>query len=125
MIVMILVALGALGTAIFSYTQLQDAKKDVSAEKSANPTTASIVNKVKLLIDVPQDETPSIATVEDAAKLKDQPFFTNAQNDDTILLYAKAKKAIIYRESTNKIINVGPIDLSATEDAGTSETSSE
>ena len=60
---------------------------------------------------VPADETPTLASVTDKTKLKDQPFFKDAENGDQILIFPQAKKAIIYRESTNKLINVGPIAI--------------
>ncbi|HMS25076.1 MAG TPA: hypothetical protein PKB15_05245 [Acidimicrobiia bacterium] len=126
-IMMAVLAFIALGGAVFSFLQLQDAEKDAkkNPKVAEKQQVSSIVNKVKKLIDVPKNETPSIVNVEDATKLKSQSFFTNVKNGDTILLYTKAKKAIIYRESTNKIINVGPFDLSGTEDTGTTETTSE
>ena len=73
--------------------------------------TKSVVEKVGKLIALPTDETPSLATVQDKSKLKDQPFFKNALNGDKLLLFIKAKKAILYRESTNKIIEVAPINI--------------
>lgn len=61
---------------------------------------------------LPSDEQPTVATVSDPNKLKDQPFFAGAEKDDKLLIYTNSKKAIIYRPSTNKIINVGPIAIS-------------
>lgn len=71
-----------------------------------------LVGEVAKLIDLPKGETPTIATVQDKTKLKDQAFFANAQNGDKLLIYAQAKKAIIYRPAAHKVINVGPIALS-------------
>lgn len=67
---------------------------------------------VAKLIKLPADEEPTIATVEDKDKLRDQPFFADTENGDKILIYTKAKKAIIYRPNSNSIINVGPIVIS-------------
>ena len=60
---------------------------------------------------LPTGETPTIATVTDASKLKDQAFFTNAVTGDKVLIYTNAKKAFLYRPSTNKIINIAPVNL--------------
>lgn len=72
--------------------------------------------KVGKLMQLP-NETPSTATVLDKDKLKDQAFFANAENGDKILIYATAKKAILYRPSTNQIIEVMPIALDAEKNA--------
>ena len=70
-----------------------------------------IVAKVDNLIELPSDEEPTLATISDQEKLKNQSFFANAQNGDKVLIYAKAGKAILYRPSTNKIVEVAPINL--------------
>ena len=55
---------------------------------------------------LPEGEQPTLATVTDKEKLNGQEFFTRAQNGDKLLVYVKAKKAILYRPSTGKIIEV-------------------
>jgi hypothetical protein len=70
-----------------------------------------IVTEVGKLISLPADETPTVATVTDVEKLKDQPFFANAQNDDKVLIYTNAKKAILYRPSEKRIIEVGAVNI--------------
>lgn len=79
------------------------------AKKEAEDTTA-MVGK---LMTLPKDEKPTIATIADKKKIdvKQQPFFTNAANGDKVLLYVKAKKAILYRPSNNKIIEVGTLNV--------------
>ena len=70
-----------------------------------------LIEKVGKLIKLPQNEQPAIATVSDIAKLKGQPFFDNAKNGDKVLIYEKAQKAILYDPQTNKLVEVGPVDL--------------
>jgi len=60
------------------------------------------------LMELPH-ETPTIATVTDVNKLEDQPFFAKAQNGDKVLIFSAAQRAIIYRPSTNKVIDITPI----------------
>lgn len=107
-----LLLLGALGGTWYFYNKYQQLRKNPSAAVQAD--TKALVDRVGKLMELPTGETPTIATIQDKDKLKDQPFFKDAQNGDKILIYAQAKKAIIFRESNNKIINVGPIAINDT-----------
>jgi len=95
--------------AFYFYKQYQDIKKNPN--QAAQAETTQLVAAVGKLIDLPKDETPTIATVLDKEKLKGQDFFLNAENGDKILIYTKDKKVIIYRPTQNKLINVGPIAI--------------
>lgn len=102
----------ALIPSYYFYTKYQQAQKLLKNPQQASiDQTKSVVAMVGKLIALPTDETPSLATVQDKTKLKDQPFFKNAMNGDKLLLFIKAKKAILYRESSNKIIEVAPINI--------------
>jgi len=102
----------ALIPSYYFYTKYQQAQKLLKNPQQVSlEQTKSVVDKVGKLIALPNDETPSLATVQDKSKLKDQPFFKNAVNGDKLLLFIKAKKAILYRESNNKIIEVAPINI--------------
>ncbi len=83
-----------------------------TAQAQAEANT--LVAKVSKLMTLPTDETPTIATVTDVSIVADQPFFKNAQNGDKVLIYQKAGKAILYRESENKIIEVGAVNFNQT-----------
>lgn len=82
----------------------------------------SLVAQVGRLMELP-DEQPTVATVTDVEKLKNQPFFAKSQNGDKVLIFTNAKKAVLYRPSTNLIIDVAPVTLGsdATASAQTSE----
>lgn len=72
-----------------------------------------LVAKVGNLMVLPSNESPTIASVKDKTQLPDIPLFANVQNGDQILIYQKAQKAIVYRPSINKIIEVSPINLNS------------
>lgn len=72
-----------------------------------------LIEKVGRLIVLPEGEQPTIATVQDLEKLKDQPFFARAQTGDKVLIYSVSKKAILYRPSVGKIIEVAPFTPSS------------
>lgn len=89
------------------YSKYQNLKKNPGA--ATQEETKTLTDAVGKLIELPKDETPTVATVLDKDKLKDQTFFKNAENGDKVLVYVNAKKAILYRASTNKVIDVAPV----------------
>mgnify|MGYP001402941555 CR=1 FL=1 len=78
---------------------------------AAQAEVDATVAKVGKLITLPTDEKPTVATVTDASKVKDQTFFQNSVNGDIVLIYTKAQKAILYRPTENKIVEVGAVNI--------------
>ncbi|HEX8182576.1 MAG TPA: hypothetical protein VF575_03160 [Candidatus Saccharimonadales bacterium] len=72
-------------------------------------TTAEVVKQVSKHILLPSGEQPTVATVSDASKVRNQAFFTNAASGDKVLVYAQAKKAYLYRPSIDRMIEVAPL----------------
>lgn len=112
--VAVLVALAS-APSIYFFRQYQKAQLRLNnpteaAKQDANDTIVA-VGRLMLL---PTGEEPTVMQVTDVSKLKDQPFFANAQNGDKVLIYTQAKKAILYRSETNKIIDVAPINIGNT-----------
>jgi hypothetical protein len=110
-IIAIVIVVLAIASSFYFYTKYQSVSKNSS--KSSSAEVQELINRVGKLIILPKNETPSVATVSDRAKLEDQAFFANAQNGDKVLIYSQAKKAILYRPSTNMIIDVAPVNLGA------------
>jgi len=73
------------------------------------------IEEVGKLILLP-NETPTLATVTDLEKVKDQEFFKNAKGGDKVLIYTNAKKAYLYRPSEKRIIEVGIVNMSTTQE---------
>ncbi|MDQ3158966.1 MAG: hypothetical protein M3P98_02415 [bacterium] len=115
-VLILLLFAGSLGGTYFFYTKYQEVKEnpDIVVKQQVD----AIVQKVSKLINLPQDETPSLATIEDIGQLKDQHFFDNAENGDQVLIYTKAAQAIIYRERENRLINVGPVAINGNAQVG-------
>lgn len=103
---MALLLVGALGAAGYFYNKAYGSKNADPAKEAA-----AVVERVGKLMILPTDETPTIATVSDPAKLRDQKFFTNAKEGDKVLIYTHAGKAILYDPAANKIVEVAPINL--------------
>lgn len=112
--ILVVLALAGFAAAGYMYSQYTTLKNDPQASQKAQADkTNALKEKIGKLISVPKDETPTLATVTDKTKLKDQPFFKDAENGDQILIFPQAKKAIIYREKENRLINVGPIAITS------------
>lgn len=99
----------------FYFKKYHDLKNHpISSDQAAQAEADRTIAEVGKLYNLPKDEKPSVATVKDKEKLKDQAFFANAENGDITLIYSTAKLAILYRPSTKKIINVSSVSISNT-----------
>ncbi len=116
----LLISTSTAGWYYYQYKKLSDApaKAAAQAEAELNSIVASIEKGMLL----PPNETPTIATVTDKDKLASQPFFAQSQNGDKVLLYTQAGKAILYRPSIQKVIDITTIrtNTEATESASPS-----
>ncbi len=108
-IALFILVIAALGSTGYFYWQYKTLSQNPAV--STQTDNSKLLEQVGKLINLPQDETPTIATVTDPSLLRNQDFFINAEKGDKVLIYTQANKAIIYRPSTNKLIDVGPITV--------------
>ncbi len=106
---------GSSASAAYLYKQVRVLQAD--PQKQAQADAEALIGKVSALIVLPSEEKPTIATVSDTEKLKDQPFFANAKSGDKVLIYTQAKKAVLYNPESNKIVEVAPVNIGATNTA--------
>lgn len=100
---------GSVGSLVF-YGKYRDTEERLKqATLASGDNVNAVIAKVGKLIKLPEDELPTIATISDLDKLKGQAFFARAKVGDKVLLYTKAKKAILYDPKDNVIIEVGPL----------------
>lgn len=123
---LVVVAVLGLGYGVKTIKSLTDAKKELESIKSNSnekdkKEAMAIVEQVGKLVILPEGEEPTVATVTDPAKLADQPFFENSEAGDKVLIYTTAQRAILYRPSNNKVIEIAPLNLEG--DAGVAGTS--
>lgn len=96
---------------LVAYNWLQNGKQVVGTDGKLNTAAVkALIDEVGDKMELPQNETPTIATVTDVTKLADQPFFRNAKNGDKVMIFGSTKEAILYRPSIHKIIAVAPIN---------------
>lgn len=97
--------------ALYFYSRYQNLRSTFSdPDKMAQKKQQQLISRVAKIIELPSGEDPTIFTVSDLSKLKNQPFFDRAKEGDKLLVFNQVKKAILYRPSTNKIIEVGPVN---------------
>jgi len=108
-LIIIIIAIGGIYGTVHFYNKYKSLTVDANAK--AQEETKKLVNTLGRLIELPKDEMPTVATISDISKLKGQTFFSSAKNGDILFAYTASMKAILYRPSTNKIINVAPITI--------------
>ena len=82
--------------------EMQDASQ-ASGEDVAN----EVLEKVVLLIDIPMDPKPTVATINDIDRLKEaNPFFEAAKNGDYLIL--TGNRAVLYDSERNIVLDVAP-----------------
>lgn len=117
MVIVIIVALLAMAGCVWLYLKYSNVKKQMNVlaspqgqQEIAKQEAKVLLEKVGKLIVLPIGEEPTIATITDADSLKkEQEFYKDALNGDKVIIYMQTKKAIIYNEAKNILINVGPI----------------
>lgn len=98
-----LIAILSLIAAVYFYVQSRRAQDD---KNSGSEEIKQVVALVGALMELPVNETPTLATVTDKEKLSGQPFFQKSENGDKVLIYETSGKAILYRPSTKKIVDI-------------------
>lgn len=109
--VLALVALAGIG---YLYNENQKLRNDPKVlEQAKAKKNQEMLARLGKIYSVPTDETPAIWTVDNKENLKNNPFFKDAEVGDYLIVFAKAKKAVIYRDAANKVINSGPIAIAS------------
>lgn len=99
-----LIMISLTAAAIYFYWQYQQLR-------TQNPENEikQITKKLSMFMELPSDAVPTLATVTEKEKLSDQEFFKKALNGDKVLIYLDEGKAILFRPSTGKVIDVAPV----------------
>jgi len=80
--------------------------------EQAKKEAEEIVGKLGEIVLLPQGEMPTLSTITDKSELtENRDFFKDAENGDKVLVYQQARKAFLYRPSTNRLINLAPVNL--------------
>ncbi len=110
-IIVVLLFAGSIGGGYYYFDKYNKTKTLLeNPEEASKIETESIIDKISKLMELPSGE-PTIATVLDKEKLKDQAFFLKAENGDKVIIFAESQTAILYRPSLNKIIGFAPVNI--------------
>ena len=115
----IIILLILIGISVFFFLQYKSVK---DSNINPNKELKEVTEQASRIYDLPKGKA-TLITVESTKEFAGQEFFSDAEIGDKILIYTSAQQAIIYRPSTNKLVNVGPISISNKE-TKTSDTSS-
>ena len=98
--VLVLLLIVAAGTSTLLFVKYQDALKDNPQREQQRVLTA-----LAEVIQLPK-EAPGFSTVVDVSKLSNPTLKARAKNGDKLIVFAKAKRLVIYRPSTTKVIDM-------------------
>ena len=108
-----IVILAGLGWSFKSY---QNAKREIMQLSSLNGQTDLRNKQVEQLVAkagkhvILPEEQPVVVNIENArAMAQEEPFYKDARDNDKVLVFAKEKKALIYRPDEDIIVNMGPV----------------
>lgn len=108
----LLIAIAALlfisltSAAVYFYVQYRQVTSDETKKAER------LIKTLSKFVQLPSDEVPTVATVADKTKLDNNPFLNQAENGDMIVIYSQDGKAILYRPSEEKIIDMTRINIS-------------
>ena len=94
--------------------KLEEIKK--SSENSGAAAAKRILERVRMLINVPTDPEPTVATITDIEALrKTNDFYKKGENNDNLII--TKERAILYDPDRNIILDVVPIIINQDEQA--------
>ncbi len=100
-ILAILIVLVLAALVVFQQIKLQQST-------ASEDTARRIRDQVAKIMILPEEE-PLVSAVSNAEELKAQPFFRSVENEDQVLVFTNTAKIVVYRPSSNQIVNAGPI----------------
>ena len=107
----IVIVVASLGAAFYFWNDAQNAKEQTPEAVAAKnqEESARVISALDLVLYTESEDEPTVARIEDPEILKqaNPDFYKNAQTGDYLILYPN--RAVIFRESENRVINVAPI----------------
>jgi len=111
--VLLIVVVLLAGIVVLCYAYLTTRNQLTKLSSNSQNDVQQLTKQIGTYLQLP-DESPTLATVSDVGKLKSQDFFKNAQNGDKVLIFSKSGRALLYRPSTQKIIEYSKVNFGGT-----------
>ena len=111
LVVLGFLALAGIVASVLMWTHIKSLSQAAANTDAEIKNTVSEISQFLLL---PSDETPTLLTVTDLKQLQGQPFFARASVGDKVLIYAQAGRAVLWRPSIKKIIEVSMVSITPT-----------
>ena len=132
-VVFILLFIGAASGLVWSYLSYQKAQEQIvnltsfeGRQEFDKQIISKLLEQVRKHIVLPSGEKPVVATITNVEDLvKNQPFFKGAHNGDSVIVYSKAKTAIIYDPNRDVIVKVGTVMVGNTQESSSPQTAGE
>jgi hypothetical protein len=99
---------------LFLFSQYRTAQRKLHPAAENAKQIVNLTERIGKIAVLPNGETPQIYTVGHASRLSGQAFFANAKDGDKVLVYQRSNKAILYRPSTNQIVNISFVNAAPT-----------
>ena len=78
--------------------------------KVDNDSAMHSVKQVSKHVMVPVGEEPAVLTITDKSKVKSE-FLKSGETGDKVLIYQRSQRAIIYRPSTDKVVDIVAVSI--------------
>jgi alpha-N-acetylglucosamine transferase len=105
-VMLLVISIVAVSTSVVLYNKYK------KTQDSGRAQAQQLVTQLSKVLDLPK-VTPAVVTVTDKTKLGNQALAARVANQDTLLIYGAAKRIIIYRPSTKKVIDMLSFDKQA------------
>lgn len=108
--VLLLAVLAGAGLLIKDYMHARAEVKRIESAEAGSGEVGALVRELKVHLELPVTEVPTVATVNDLTSLEGQKFFEKAEKGDKVIVYPSFGRAILYRPTEKMIIEYAPVN---------------
>jgi hypothetical protein len=119
LVVLALISIGSVCAAAYFYQQYQ--RLQANPQATTEKELEKMLKTISTVMELPT-EKPSIATILDTEKLKGQAFFQKAKNGDKVIIFEQARRVLLYRPDTGRVVDFAPLILEPQKTATSPET---